>query len=69
MLRAMARQFVRYAFRWAVIAAALFVLDAVIVPGVVAIVIAVLSSIALSFVLVIGTTAAAFVIGSKLKVA
>ena len=69
MLRAMARQFVGYAFRWAVIAAALFILDAFIVPGIVAMLVAVLSSIALSFVLIIGTTAAAFVIGSKLKVA
>ena len=67
MLRAMAGQFVRYAFRWAVIAAALFMLDAFVVPGVIAILIAVLSSFALSFVLIIGTTAAAFVIGSKLR--
>jgi hypothetical protein len=68
-LRSMAAVFVHYTLRWAVITVSLLILDEFVPPGAISLLCAVLSSIALSFALVIGTTAAAFVIGSKIRTA
>jgi hypothetical protein len=68
-LRKIAGVFLLHAVRWTVITGLLLGFDAVLPRGYAAASCAVLGSVALSFVLVIGTTAAAFVLGAKIRTA
>jgi len=68
-LRAMAAHFIRCALRWCVIAAALLGTDEMFAHGVMAWVLAIVSALAISFAVVIVSTAAALVIGSRIRTA
>jgi hypothetical protein len=68
-LRAMAGDFVRCALRWVVIAAALLGTDEVFAHGAVAWVLAIVAALAISFAVLIVSTAAALLIGSRIRTA
>jgi hypothetical protein len=68
-LRAMARLFLGCALRWSLIAVLLLASDEWLGVGLWADIVAVCAALAVSFMLIIATTAAAFVIGSRIRTA
>ncbi len=68
-LRAMAGHFLRCALRWCLIAAVLLGTDEMFARGAMAWVLAIVAALAISFTVVIVATAAALVIGSRIKTA
>lgn len=68
-LRALAWRFIACAIRWSVIATVLLGTDEVLGRGTLALILAISAALALSFVLIIATTAAAFLIGSTIRTA
>jgi len=68
-LRSLARLFIGCAVRWSLIAAALLVSDEMLAHGALAWAVAICAALAISFVLIIVTTAAAFLIGSTIRTA
>ena len=68
-LRAMARIFLGCALRWSLIAALLLATDELLGSGLWADILAVIATLAMSFGLIIATTAAAFLIGSRIRTA
>jgi hypothetical protein len=65
----MARIFLGCALRWSLIAALLLDTDELLGSGLWADILAVFAALAMSFVLIIATTAAAFLIGSRIRTA